>query len=297
MSFSDGVPVAWNREEVPVSLLKATKSTQYRKDASVADLRPKGADNASPGITSQTKILAPKNVSSDIFKVDQDGNLYKLYHEASPSSVVPAEYEKAEDFRDRHRGFTRCLDPHAIGDEAWHHPVKTVRERSRPPCSSRPQQFDISTPRSDQQKPPVAAPAEASSSSSAPPEESAPKSPVEAETSSVPRGSEGAGSAAPKHYDMDDKLLVELGEGVPFRDDALKAEAITPEHFRTHFPKNRFCRICNISKNTSMRVARKPDGRSDDGVDVPTQPMQQLATDNSAKKLGGPDQGGPDQMG
>ena len=91
VSFSDGVPVAWNREEVPVSLLKATKSTQYRKDAQVADLRPKGPNNASPGIASRTEILAPKNVSSDIFKVDQDGNLYKLHHEALPSSVVPAE--------------------------------------------------------------------------------------------------------------------------------------------------------------------------------------------------------------
>ena len=105
-------------------------------------------------------------------------------------------------------------------------------------------------------------------------------------TDSVPRGAEGAGSAAPKHQNMDDKLLVELGEGVPFRDDALKAEAITHEHLRTHFPKNPFCRICNISKNTSARVARKPDGRSDDGIDVPTQPMQQLATDDVILAMG-----------
>ena len=286
VSFSDGVPVAWNREEVPVSLLKATRATQYRKDTPVADLRPKGSNNASPGIASKTEILAPKNVSSDVFKVDKDGNLYKLYHEAPPSSVVSAEYEKSEDFRERHRGFTRCLDPHAIGDESWHHPVRTVRERSRPPCVSRPQQYDISTPRSDLKKPPVAAPAEASSSSSAPPAEPVPKSPVEAESVSVPRGAEGAGSAAPKHQNMDDKLLVELGEGVPFRDDALKAEAITHEHLRTHFPKNPFCRICNISKNTSARVARKPDGRSDDGIDVPTQPMQQLATDDVILAMG-----------
>ena len=286
VSFSDGVPVAWNREEVPVSLLKATKATQYRKDTPVADLRPKGSNNASPGIASKTEILAPKNVSSDVFKVDKDGNLYKLYHEAPPSSGVSGEYEKSEDFRERHRGFTRCLDPHAIGDESWHHPVRTVRERSRPPCVSRPQQYDISTPRSDLKKPPVAAPAEASSSSSAPPAEPVPKSPVEAESDPVPRGAEGAGSAAPKHQNMDDKLLVELGEGVPFRDDALKAEAITHEHLRTHFPKNPFCRICNISKNTSARVARKPDGRSDDGIDVPTQPMQQLATDDVILAMG-----------
>ncbi len=244
VSFPDGVPAAWNREEVPVSLLKVRKGTQYRKDTSVADLQPKGSNNASPGLASRTEILAPKNVSSDIFKVDQDGNLYKLHHEALPSSVVPAEYEKAEDFRERHRGFTRCLDPHAIGDEAWYHPVRTARERSTPPCVSRPQQFDISapkvTPRGDQQKPPVAAPAEASSSSSAPPANSAPKSHVEAEPSSVPRGAEGAGSAAPKHQNMDGKLLVELGEGVPYKEDASKAEAITPEHLRTHFPNNHF---------------------------------------------------------
>ena len=86
---------------------------------------------------------------------------------------------------------------------------------------------------------------------------------------------------------MDDKLLVELGEGVPFKEDALKAEAISPEHLRTHFPKNPYCRICNISKNmTSMGVARKPDGRADDGIDVPTQPMQQLATDDIILAMG-----------
>ena len=240
VSFSDGAPAAWNREEVPVSLLKATKATQYRKDTSIADLRPKGSNNASPGIASKTEILAPKNVSSDVFKTDKDGNLYKLYHEAPPSSVVSAEYEKSEDFRERHRGFTRCLDPRAIGDESWHRPVRTVRERSRPPCVSRPQQYDISTPRSDLKKQPVAAPAEASSSSSAPPAEPVPKSPVEAESDLVPPGAEGAGPAAPKHQNMDDKLLVELGEGVPFKDDALKLKPSHPNILghtsqRTHF--------------------------------------------------------------
>ena len=302
VSFSDGVPVAWNREEVPVSLLKPQKATQYRKDTSSSDVRPKGAPKASPGIASKTEILAPMNATSDVFKFDEQGNLYKLYHEASPSSsFLPSEYERADDIRQRHKGFTRCLDPHAIGDQAWHHPVRTVRERSRPPISAQPQKYDISTPRrspaaervaghaapdEDREKPPVAAPAEASSSSAAPPVDPAPKSPVEAESSSVPRGAEGAGDAAPKHHDMDDKLLVELGEGVPFKEDALKAEAISPEHLRTHFPKNPYCRICNISKNTSMRVARKPDGRADDGIDVPTQPMQQLATDDIILAMG-----------
>ena len=67
---------------------------------------------------------------------------------------------------------------------------------------------------------------------------------------------------------------------MPFKEDALEAEAISPEHLRTHYPKNPFCRICNISKSASMRVARKPDGRAYDGIDVPTQPMHQLATDD-----------------
>ena len=173
VSFSDGVPVAWNREEVPVSLLKPQKATQYRKDTSSSDVRPKGAHKASPGIASKTEILAPMNATSDVFKFDEQGNLYKLYHEASPSSsFLPSEYEKADDIRQRHRGFTRCLDPHAIGDQAWHHPVRTVRERSRPPISTQPQKYDISTPRrspaaervaghaaptEDREKPPVAA--------------------------------------------------------------------------------------------------------------------------------------------
>ena len=47
VSFSDGVPVAWNREEVPVSLLKPQKATQYRKDTSSSDVRPKGAPSQS----------------------------------------------------------------------------------------------------------------------------------------------------------------------------------------------------------------------------------------------------------
>ena len=133
---------------MPVSLLKPQKATQYGKDTPSSDVRPKGAPKASPGIASKTEILAPKNATSDVFKFDEQRNLYKLYHEASPSSsFLPSEYEKADDIRQRHKGFTRCLDPHAIGDQAWHHPVRTVRERSRPPISTQPQKYDISISR------------------------------------------------------------------------------------------------------------------------------------------------------
>ena len=90
---------------------------------------------------------------------------------------------------------------------------------------------------------------------------------------------EGAAPSAPPHP-LDDRLLVELGEGVPFREDVLRKEADSDEHKRTHFPKNPFCKLCNIAKNTSMRVARKPDGKADDFVDPPRQPYEQLATDD-----------------
>ena len=90
---------------------------------------------------------------------------------------------------------------------------------------------------------------------------------------------EGAAPSAPPHP-LDDRLLVELGEGVPFREDVLRKEADSDEHKRTHFPKNPFCKLCNIAKNTSMRVARKPDGKADDFVDPPKQPYEQLATDD-----------------
>ena len=93
---------------------------------------------------------------------------------------------------------------------------------------------------------------------------------------------EGAASGAPSDppHPLDSKLLVEFGEGVPFREDVLKKEAVSEEHKRTHFPKNPFCPICHIAKDTSMRVARKPDGKADDFVDPPKQPFEQLATDD-----------------
>ena len=86
--------------------------------------------------------------------------------------------------------------------------------------------------------------------------------------------------AVPEHPD-DKRRLVDFAEGGELRDEPrLRAEASSPEHQRTHFPKNPFCKICNIAKNTSMRVARKPGGRSDDLLDAPTAPYQQLATDS-----------------
>ena len=85
-----------------------------------------------------------------------------------------------------------------------------------------------------------------------------------------------------KHPD-DERRLV-FAEGGELRDEPrLRAEASSPEHQRTHFPKNPFCKICNIAKNTSMRVARKPGGRNDDLLDAPTAPYQQLAADSLAK--------------
>ena len=64
--------------------------------------------------------------------------------------------------------------------------------------------------------------------------------------------------AVPEHPD-DERRLVDFAEGGELRDEPrLRAEDSSPEHQRTHFPKNPFCKICNIAKNASMRVARKP---------------------------------------
>ena len=95
-----------------------------------------------------------------------------------------------------------------------------------------------------------------------------------------PRAPPAPAPAVPEHPD-DERRLVDFAEGGELRDEPrLRAEASSPEHQRTHFPKNPFCKICNIAKNTSMRVARKPGGRSDDLLDAPTAPYQQLATDS-----------------
>ena len=57
--------------------------------------------------------------------------------------------------------------------------------------------------------------------------------------------------AVPEHPD-DERRLVDFAEGGELRDEPrLRAEASSPEHQRTHFPKNPFCKICNIAKNTS----------------------------------------------
>ena len=67
--------------------------------------------------------------------------------------------------------------------------------------------------------------------------------------------------SAPPHP-ADSKVLAELADGEPTDEAKLRAEANTPEHMLTHFPKNPYCKLCNIAKNTSVRVARKPDGKS-----------------------------------
>ena len=79
----------------------------------------------------------------------------------------------------------------------------------------------------------------------------------------------GAASAAPKDkgHPLDDVPLADLADGEPLKDDVLKKEAESPEHMLTHFPKNPFCRICNLAKNTSRNVARKPDSKDDDFID------------------------------
>lgn len=92
-------------------------------------------------------------------------------------------------------------------------------------------------------------------------------------------GAEPASVPEPKHP-LDDKLLVELGDGVPPKDELLKQQATSPEHLRTHFPKNPYCPLCHIAKDTAMRVSHVKDGKADDFVDPPKQPLEQLATDD-----------------
>ena len=82
-----------------------------------------------------------------------------------------------------------------------------------------------------------------------------------------------------KHL-LDDKLLVELGDGEPPEDEVLKQQATSPEHLRTHFPKSPYCPLCHIAKDTAMRVSHDKDGKADDFVDPPKQPLEQLATDD-----------------
>ena len=88
-----------------------------------------------------------------------------------------------------------------------------------------------------------------------------------------------ASASEPKHL-LDDKLLVELGDGEPPKDEVLKQQATSPEHLRTHFPKNPYCPLCHIAKDTAMRVSHVKGGKADDFVDPPKQPLEQLATDD-----------------
>ena len=105
--------------------------------------------------------------------------------------------------------------------------------------------------------------------------------PKDAAASSSPHASvpEGAAPGAPPHP-LDDKLLVELGDGIPIKDEVLKKEATSLEHLLTHYPKNPYCPLCHIAKDTAMRVSHVKDGKSDDKIDPPKQPFEQLATDD-----------------
>ena len=103
--------------------------------------------------------------------------------------------------------------------------------------------------------------------------------------SSQSRGSIAAAPSAgaervPPHPD-DDKTLLEIADveldGTP---EALKAAAFEEPHILTHYPKNPYCPVCQISKSTSKRVARKPDTRDDDMIDPPKGPFEQLSTDD-----------------
>ena len=101
---------------------------------------------------------------------------------------------------------------------------------------------------------------------------------------SEPSGSKegGAASGAPgnKGHPLDDVPLADLADGEPLKDEVLKKEAESLEHMLTHFPKNPFCRICNVAKNTSRNVVRKPDSKDDDFIDPPKEVFEQLATDD-----------------
>ena len=92
------------------------------------------------------------------------------------------------------------------------------------------------------------------------PEERPPAEPPDPPTGAPP----APAPAVPEHPD-DGRRLVDFAEGGELRDELrLRAEASSPEHQRTHFPKNPFCKIGNIAKNTSTRVA----GNQGDGVPI-----------------------------
>ena len=85
-------------------------------------------------------------------------------------------------------------------------------------------------------------------------EADSPSEPAAASSGSRDGVVEGAAPSAPSNP-LDDKLLVELGDGVPFKDDVLKKEATSHQHLLTHYTKNPYCPLCHIAKDTAMRVS------------------------------------------
>ena len=59
---------------------------------------------------------------------------------------------------------------------------------------------------------------------------------------------------------------------------ALRAEAKSPEHLKSHYPHNKFCEICARAHKRQKRCRRRV-ARDDDGLPAPTAPGQQLSTD------------------
>ena len=76
----------------------------------------------------------------------------------------------------------------------------------------------------------------------------------EGEIDQVPVNMLAAEEAPPPE---DELPLIAFGDDDPTHDTALKEQAKSPEHMRSHFPKNPFCKVCSISKTTSARVAHK----------------------------------------
>ena len=57
---------------------------------------------------------------------------------------------------------------------------------------------------------------------------------------------EGAAQPSAPSHPLDDKMLVELGDGIPIKDEVLKKEATSQEHLLTHYPKNPYCPLFHI---------------------------------------------------